>query len=556
VTFPIATWLDRFFDAHYAAHPVCATFIGRHHVDHRLPDLSEHGLGDRLATIDSLLAEAEWLDLAGASVTEEVDLELAKGALRLERWELESGHQVRANPAYYTGEAVFGIIGLFLTEFAPLKERIDAAVARLVAIPVFLQQARGNLFGMPGPWIDRALRECRGASALLTVGVERLVAEQGPDAEVLGLVAGRAARAFDEFGAFLAEQRAEAPVSYAAGPDALARHLEDGHRLERSAVDIAEWAEHELTETDRQLRLHAAVHGVADPAGLLDALAQIHPTAVSYYDRYQEVWDACRSKAEEHELLTWPDFPIRYVPQPRWVRAAASDLYFLSYRSPAAFDRPSVHEYLVAPLEESDDLSRQRFLRANNDSVIKLNHVVHHGAIGHHVQNWHAFRAASRIGQVAGVDCASRIAFHCGGTKAEGWACYATALMAEVGFLTPLETLSELATRRRMCARAVVDVGIHHGGLTIDEAARYYVERAGMSPEGGLAEAVKNSMFPGTGLMYLVGTDAIQQLRHEVSGRLGPSFDLRAFHDELLGHGSIPVTVSARLTLDRIAGVG
>ena len=87
--------------------------------------------------------------------------------------------------------------------------------------------------------------------------------------------------------------------------------------------------------------------------------------------------------------------------------------------------------------------SRQRLLRATNDSVIKLNHVVHHGAIGHHVQNWHAFRAESRIGQIAAVDCASRIALFCGGTMAEGWACYATDLMDEFGFLTPLEHFAE-----------------------------------------------------------------------------------------------------------------
>ena len=71
----------------------------------------------------------------------------------------------------------------------------------------------------------------------------------------------------------------------------------------------------------------------------------------------------------------------------------------------------------------------EELLQATNDSVIKLNHVIHHGSIGHHVQNWHAFRSASRIGQVAAVDCASRIAMFCGGTMAEGWACYATDLM-------------------------------------------------------------------------------------------------------------------------------
>ena len=67
------------------------------------------------------------------------------------------------------------------------------------------------------------------------------------------------------------------------------------------------------------------------------------PTAAEYYARYQEIWDRVRQTAESRELLTWPDFPIRYVPRPHWVRDAAPDLYFLYYRSPAAFGRPPVH---------------------------------------------------------------------------------------------------------------------------------------------------------------------------------------------------------------------
>ena len=104
---------------------------------------------------------------------------------------------------------------------------------------------------------------------------------------------------------------------------------------------------------------------------------------------------------------------------------------------------------------------QERRLRATNDSVIKLNHIIHHGGLGHHVQNWHAARAASRIGRIAGVDCASRIALSCAGTLVEGWACYATELMDEIGFLTPLESLSETQTRLRMAARAVADVSLH-----------------------------------------------------------------------------------------------
>ena len=88
-----------------------------------------------------------------------------------------------------------------------------------------------------------------------------------------------------------------------------------------------------------------------------------------------------------------------------------------------------------------------------------------------------------------------------------------------------------------------MDVRLHTGRLSLDQAATFYHERVGMAPAAAKSEAVKNSMFPGTALMYLVGTDTIRQLRGELSAR--PGFGLGAFHDRLLAYGSIPVALVA-----------
>ena len=194
------------------------------------------------------------------------------------------------------------------------------------------------------------------------------------------------------------------------------------------------------------------------------------------------------------------------------------------------------------------------FLRANNDAVIRANHVIHHGGLGHHVQNWHAFRSRSRIGRMAAVDGPARIAMHCGGTMAEGWACYATDLMAELaeagveGGMTRLEAYAERASTVRMCCRAIVDVELHSGRMDLEGAAAFYREQAGMTEGAALGEAVKNSMFPGMALMYRAGTGEIHRLRRELAADLGPAFDLRAFHDRFLSWGSIPVTLAGDLT--------
>ncbi|MCB0058732.1 MAG: DUF885 family protein, partial [Caldilineaceae bacterium] len=256
-------------------------------------------------------------------------------------------------------------------------------------------------------------------------------------------------------------------------------------------------------------------------------------------------WQASRAFVAEQQLLTWPDFPIQYAPRPTWARAAAPYLYFLFYRAPAMQQRPPVHHYLLVPIEDLSPTEQEQLLRGTNDSVIKLNHVVHHGGVGHHVQNWYAYHGASRIGQVAAVDCAARIAMFCGGTMAEGWACYATRLMAEQGFLTPLEEFGEVHADLRMAARAVVDVRLHRSEFTLEEAARFYAERTAMSAEAAHGEAVKNSMFPGAALIYLMGRDTILALRTDFQRQLGDRFNLRDFHNRFLSFGSIPVALIA-----------
>jgi uncharacterized protein (DUF885 family) len=67
-----------------------------------------------------------------------------------------------------------------------------------------------------------------------------------------------------------------------------------------------------------------------------------------------------------------------------------------------------------------------------------------------------------------------------------------------------------------------------------------------MPADAARNEAVKNSLFPGTALMYLLGTDQIHDLRQEMAQRAGPAFDLQRFHDRFLSYGSIPVALIAR----------
>ncbi|HEU5012879.1 MAG TPA: DUF885 domain-containing protein [Roseiflexaceae bacterium] len=538
-------WLDAFFASYYRHRPVNATFVGVHDYDDRLPDFSEQGIAAVQSDMAALLQQLGVLPDEPLRAAETLDRRLAEGFLRIQQWEYDSLHFARGNPCVYTGEAAFGVLSLLRRPFAPLQERLAHAAARMDAIPALLEQGQANVRQAPRAWTDKAIDECHGLLALLQEGIPQLMHENGMDDARVSDAAERASKAVTAFQQYLEnELRQHASEQIACGSEAFELYLRHGHFLSQSADEIAAHAEATIAECAADLAAQAREFGADDWRAVLAMQADHHPTTEQYLDQYGKVWDACRATAEAHDLVTWPEYPIRYVPRPRWVRSAAPHLYFLFYHSPAPFDRLPEVEYLVTPIEPSMPADEQeRLLRATNDSVIKLNHVVHHGALGHHVQNYYAFRAESRIGQMAAVDCASRVAMFCAGTMAEGWACYATDLMGEVGFMTPLERFGERHGRLRMAARALADVRLHHGQWSLEDAARFYQEQVGMPAAAARNEAVKNSMFPATATMYLMGTDAIHALRHAMEAR--PDFNLRHFHDQLLSFGSVPVALIA-----------
>jgi hypothetical protein len=552
--------LTRFFAHYYARRPVQATFTGIHDFDSVLPDWSPNGLEGLVREMRDLrrdLAASGLVDDAQVRrFPEEVDLALADGFLEIQLAEHESGHFLQHNPALWTGDAIFSIVALVTREFAPIEVRLVSAAARLHAMPAFLGQARQVLRASPDAWRARALRECAAGARLFGERLPRWWSELSATGSVpaslhidLDTAAAGAARALADFSEWIERDLPSAPEArVSAGATLLELLVRRGHWCDSPVDQLLEEARAALDTASEELDRRA--RAVA-PGGWIEAqrlIADAHPTREGYLPRFERVWRACRDMAIERELVTWPDAPLRYVEIPAHTRDAAPSLYYLLYRSPAPFDTTPVYEYVVTPIgAELPPDEQERRLRAANDSAITLNHVVHHGALGHHVQNYYATHGRSRIGQIAAVDGASRIGMFSAGTLAEGWACYACDLAEEMGLLTPLDAIAQQHTRVRLLVRAVADLELHSGRRTFDETAALYRDRAMMPAEAAHAEAVKNSMFPGAAVMYWLGTRGLHTLRDACQKRDGSAFTLRAFHDRVLSYGAIPVPLIARL---------
>ena len=547
--------LDEFFQHYYRRRPVNATFTGIHDFDGVLPDWSPEGIEQTIAEMDQLGPRISPGDDSTAAMTypDGTDRALATAFLEIQRAELEGNHFQRRNPALYTGEAVFGVLSLMIRDYAPAFERVAAIDARLRRIPQLLESGKITIGyrAIPRSWIARATDECDGALQLLRNGIQSWCAHHSLPRNATGtLIAGasEAQLAFLGFREWLQERPEALPSQSGCGAEFYELLLRRGHWCTRSPDDLLEEAHYEFDAALTKLDALAQKQDSGGWPAVAERLGTIHPTSDDYLDAFQRTWEACRGVVIEKDIATWPDFPIRYIEMPAWARTAAPRLYFLHYRSPAPFDRQDMVEYLVPPLTgRSDADASAAVLRATNHSVIKLNHVVHHGAIGHHVQNFNAYRSDSRIGQVAAVDCASRIGMFCGGSMAEGWACYATDLMGELGFLTDLELVAEQHSRVRQLARTIVDIELHHHSMDEPKARRFFEERVGMSANAAYKEVTRTSMFPGTAIMYWLGTQAIHELRAARQAEEGQRFSLRRFHDRFLSFGSLPVLLIAEL---------
>ncbi len=133
----------------------------------------------------------------------------------------------------------------------------------------------------------------------------------------------------------------------------------------------------------------------------------------------------------------------------------------------------------------------------------------------------------------------------------EGWGLYAERLAAEMGLYSgEVDLLGMLSLDSLRAARLVVDTGLHALGWTRAQAVRFMLEHTPVPPLEVQTEVDRYIAAPGQALAYLVGRLEIERLRAQASGRLGAAFDIRAFHDTLLGYGSLPLTTLGEVVDD------
>jgi uncharacterized protein (DUF885 family) len=126
----------------------------------------------------------------------------------------------------------------------------------------------------------------------------------------------------------------------------------------------------------------------------------------------------------------------------------------------------------------------------------------------------------------------------------EGWALYAETLGYDMGFYKdPYQRFGTLNDEMLRAMRLVVDTGIHAKGWTRDQAIQYMLDNSGEGRTDATAEVERYIAIPGQAVAYKVGGLKIQELRRRAEEQLGPRFDIREFHDQVLNTGALPLSI-------------
>lgn len=160
---------------------------------------------------------------------------------------------------------------------------------------------------------------------------------------------------------------------------------------------------------------------------------------------------------------------------------------------------------------------------------------LHEGAPGHHFQ-------ISLAQENAALPAFMRF----GGNTAyvEGWALYAETLGYEMGFYKdPYARMGTLSDEMLRAMRLVVDTGLHSKGWGRDQAIDYMLANSDMGRTDATAEVERYIAIPSQALAYKIGALTIQRLRKKAEAEMGAKFDIRAFHDQVLGTGALPLAV-------------
>ena len=517
----------QFYHSWFRYHPEEAVDVDVHDFADQLRSYDHDAIGALISLLQKMLCALDELNPTELNKKRQIDYRIIKGAITIELHDLEENDWRYRNPLDYVPvNAIYQLL------IHPGENVHRAIKRRLEKIPEYLRGAKLMLSQHP----ERVVRQWAitardiaftGTDFIRNLERHPLITAKFENPARLQPLFDAAATALYDFATYLeTDVMPKAEGKFASGNYRFNRLLNEKHFLATDAEKILNFGERLAEETEKELLLQSEkICGEQSINKALEKVRAQHPDASQLLDNYRKKMQAAHVWLLEADIMTVPEKQSLKVQQtPGFLRDV---IPFAAYEPPMPQDKEQYGLYYVTTVEDEALLAEHNQFRIDMTSA-------HEAFPGHHLQ----FVIANQNNN----NNVTRI-LHASASMYEGWALYCEQLAFEQGLYNKNEHKFILLRDRLWRAlRIIIDVKIHTGKFSFDDAVKLLVEKLGFDTSQAQAEITWYSNSATTPLCYAIGREIILKTREIIINQHTGSSDkekLKSFHDKLLSQGSI-----------------
>jgi len=524
---------SQFYHSWFRYHPEKAVAVGVYEYADQLRPYEHDDIGALLALDQKMLSALDELNIASLGQCRQIDYRLIRGAITVELHDLEENDWRYRNPIEYVPvDAIYQLL------VHPGSNVHKAIKHRLEKIPEYLRGAKVMLASHPervvSQWAATA-RDISTSGAAFIRGLARhpLITAKFSHPARLQPLFDEAANALVDFAAYLDKDVLPlAEGKFASGHYRFNRLINEKHFLETDTEKILHFGERLAEQTEEELLQQSKlICGEQDIAKALGIVRSKHPDAPQLLETYRNKMQAAHTWLLETDIVSVPEKQsLKVMQTPTFMR----DLIpFAAYEPPMPQEQDQRGLYYVTTVNDESLLAEHNYYSIDLTSV-------HEAFPGHHLQFVIANQGNNR--DVTRLLNASASMY-------EGWALYCEQLVFERGLYNTKEhRFIMLRDRLWRALRIIIDVKIHTGQFSFDDAVNLLVDKLGFDELQAKQEINWYSNAATTPLCYAIGREIILKTREKICGNdVIAETKLKRFHDSLLTQGSIalPLIIEA-----------
>jgi uncharacterized protein (DUF885 family) len=524
---------DDYYNWRNQQYPVSSSDAGLHSWDHKLTDYGLSALLARRLHVKEVLAKVRAMQTEKWAKDDRIDWLLFRSQLEGVVFFDRVIDFEETDPQTYVNECSNGIFSLLKKDYDTPRNRSLAATSRLKQMPFVIEQGKQNLNKPVRLYAQLAIDSARSIDSLFTDSLMTL-ARDLPPAEKSDLIKARdaALASIHGFADFL-EKRLPGMVPFKPmGEENYNYLLKNIYLLPMDAKQIDMLGQAELARY-RGLESMLPDPSLADPNPL--RAKSIPRDQNDFLKAYESREAEMIGFLKENHLVTLPTylgrFEIRQLPE---AFKPTSPGGFMN--APGVYDKDASGFYFIPTYNPN---SRNFYIRAAIEDPRPI--LGHEGIPGHFLQLSIANHLTDEIRRQ-----------HSDNIFIEGWALYGEEMLMRTG-LYPVNSASQgqvLRLARYRAARIGVDVNLHTGKWTFEQAVKYFMEAGGLDREAAEGEAAGAAASPTQKITYMTGKWQIMRLLGKYRDQKGKDFRLGQFHDDLIRNGSLPLSIVEWIMLD------